>query len=209
MGKVKVTQEQADKIKKLIETGQRDKDIIRLIDGDFDVHFNSYYRELGKMNGKTLLKALTIGYEVEPEFKVGDWVVHKNGNPFNTYLKPLAVKITSVKKDKIYYAEDCNVTRSERIRHATPEEIAEEKDRRWWRKHGREHLQFIKNDLVSYRDTSWGGLCTVSSNEYSKDAFGNRLVSLWNHRLEKFISINADNLQIVCFADDRKDVDNG
>lgn len=110
------------------------------------------------MNGLTyddFIKAVKDGYEVEPEFKVGDWVVHKNGNPFNTYLKPLAVKITSVKKDNVYYAEDCNVTYSERIRHATPSEIAKEKERRFFAKHGRESWELRHNDILFDESEEW------------------------------------------------------
>lgn len=156
------------------------------------------------MNGLTyddFIKAVKDGYEVEPEFKVGDWVVHKNGNPFNTYLKPLAVKITSVKKDNVYYAEDCNVTYSERIRHATPSEIAKEKERRFFAEHGREPWELKKNDILNDRREN----CTVTiAKVIDKEVM---TVLFTNGDWEFYNNIVEDSdWRVACFADKRLDV---
>ncbi|RDW17613.1 hypothetical protein CWR48_13940 [Oceanobacillus arenosus] len=74
-------------------------------------------------------RAFFIGYEVEPEFKVGDWVVYEQGNVGQYGDKPIVLK-------------------NPVVRHATPEEIAQEKERRWWKLHGREVWELKQGDIL-------------------------------------------------------------
>src|SRR5690625_1685515 len=73
MEKVKLTQKQADAIESLLKKGSRDEIL--------DTHFNidswqySENRCLNGMEASHLARALYIGYEVRPKFKVGDWVI--------------------------------------------------------------------------------------------------------------------------------------
>lgn len=68
-------------------------------------------------------KALYKGYEVEPQYKVGDWIYSINSRAVG--------KVVRVGNDfvEIDNAEGATFNY---IRHATPEEIQAEKDRRKW-----------------------------------------------------------------------------
>src|SRR5699024_3825332 len=97
------------------------------------------------------------GYEVEETFKVGDWVVKGyegnrgevigkvEGITESTYgIEELHGIWSNFLKHKTIIANDGD------IRHATPEEIADEKQRRWWSKHGREVYEFKSGDLIDH-----------------------------------------------------------
>src|SRR5690625_7480192 len=73
MEKVKLTPEQANAIKKWIN---KELLIIAKASGLFE---HSTDESIAELTMEQLVKALYIGYEVEPEFKVGDWVVNANG----------------------------------------------------------------------------------------------------------------------------------
>src|SRR5699024_4095466 len=80
------------------------------------------------------MNAFEYGYEVEPEFNVGDWVVVTFKLHTRSYGKTF--KITDKKEscsigDKYCFDLDGEgVVYANELRHATPEEIAEEKERR-------------------------------------------------------------------------------
>src|SRR5699024_246812 len=80
--------------------------------------------DLGDLSLNELIKALYIGYEIKDEFKVGDWVVHSNGNVIR--------QIEKVEHDHVNVTdgEDGYIWGISYIRPATPSEIAEEKERR-------------------------------------------------------------------------------
>src|SRR5699024_1112184 len=108
-----------------------------------------YERCLNNLTLDELIRAFYIGYEVEESYEVGDWVyveAPKEGLP-NVYQVMTADKY-SVNLDRLYG----NFKKS-KLRHATPEEIAEEKQRRWWAKHGRDVWELREGDcLISKHD---------------------------------------------------------
>src|SRR5690606_32776822 len=140
MEKVKVTREQA----KAIECALYDVDEYK---GNPDkllrhasmsnVNFRNELHPIDTIDIVTLAKALYIGYEVEPEFKVGDWVV----NTSNGYIR-----LVENEREANFLNNDY-IKRHE-LRHATPEEIAVEKERRWWAKHGRDVWELRPGDLL-------------------------------------------------------------
>jgi len=113
-----------------------------------NVYFRNELHPLDSIDTVNLAKALYIGYEVKPEFKVGDWVTYKDGSNFNGYYKSKVEQITSVRARDAFYNNDCCVTGIDKIRHATPEEIKQEKERRWWKKHGRDVWELKKGDVL-------------------------------------------------------------
>ncbi|MCG1029293.1 hypothetical protein J5S49_13430 [Virgibacillus halodenitrificans] len=173
MEKVKVTREQAKAIEDLISTGQRIATINRLLDGE--VFFNEFYKSLRKMKPKNIIKSLIdeIGYEVEPEYKENDWVINThNGVTFQ--LK------NQTEVDNYFEG----ISKLENIRHATPEEIKQEKERRWWSDHGRGVKEVKKGDIIYSYPTG----ITFVNNENSRHV------------------TNFEGFRVVCFVENRLDV---
>lgn len=116
-----------------------------------DFHMNFYGMSLNKF-----ILALKEGYEVEPEFECGDWVVF-----FSRTLEDYVTR-----KVIVIYTETGFVTVDrehfsialERLRHATESEIQEEKERRFWGRLGRNINEFYEGDVV---ETNSGFISTV------------------------------------------------
>lgn len=147
--KVKITQEQAKAIEWLVTFMKREhSDVITLHAKNDDKWVNGALN-LNGMSLLTLVDALRIGYEIEPKYKVGDWVVSEN--PHFDQSKLII--------GKIYTNElgDYDVDRGEKTdlsflsdawRHATLEEIKTEKERRLWKSIGRKVGEFKDNDVA-------------------------------------------------------------
>lgn len=119
MRKAKITQEQANAIRDLKE-GCTDTYLIRKKYRD-PGWFAGRHKPIVNMNELKFIDALRIGYEVEPEFEVDQWVKSRLGVGIGV--------ITKI--SKLGYHTDFNMIASAQdIRHATPEEIAQEKYRR-------------------------------------------------------------------------------
>lgn len=100
-----------------------------------------------------LVDALRIGYEVEQQFKVGNWVVRKTNQederlPFRTG-RVFKIKgfINGHYLDNEEFRHD-----SEALRYATSEEIKAEIERQLWKSIGREVGELKENDLVIYEN---------------------------------------------------------
>ena len=137
MGKVKITQEQADEIEYLLEDGGNKKAIVLI--KVYDWFHKSII--INSIELDTLIRALYIGYEIEETFEVGDWIVVEDC-PCKRIIGKVQ-KITEVEEHstftRLHYDRDWwSVISESKIRHATPEEIAEEKQRRFWHENGRE-----------------------------------------------------------------------
>ncbi len=184
MQKVKLTQEQAD----TVEENTADKETaIRLhVGGSWLAPVNKC---LNKLTLDELVRALYIGYEVEEEYKEDDWVVLKDGNIVRIYYVKNGVYSSNVvgyPKGKVFAYDlggDYWYDYEEIERHATPEEIAQEKERRWWEKHGREVREIKVGDILY--------------DNRSHDFF----MATNNHYLTK-----KSKYELICFKDDRKDV---
>ena len=111
MAKIVVTQEQADRINYFRKDDEGKGEAIRH-------HVNKWLSSvntcLNELSVDELARALYVGYEVEVEVKVGDWLVNnRNGLMFQI-------------EDR---QEDKDIARMNHIRHATESEIVEEKER--------------------------------------------------------------------------------
>lgn len=101
------------------------------------------------------------GYEVKPEFKVGDWVYDMQCN------KVACVDRRGVDDIRVWVDdEDFNFFAIVNIRHATPEEIQQEKERRFWKKHGRDVWELKRGDIVRLSN---GWIIEIDSIDLSQD----------------------------------------
>jgi|SRR5690625_1255733 len=118
MEKVKLTQEQAGEIERIKNYFNRHEYITKFVEtnGVSDSEFHI----------EELVRALYTGYEVEPEFKAGDWV-HNNLNGCVFQIKEYQLEVIN---------DD-----PRNIRHATKQEA-------WWASHGRDVDQYKHNDVI-------------------------------------------------------------
>ena len=133
MEKVKLTQKQADAIERLV----KDKGRVLKHHMTKDAWICSPLEALSDLSFDELAKALYIGYEVEEEFKVGDWVApmeHDSKLPDGM----IATQIVKIANNLFVYWNDINNRTIGRFRYATPEEIKAEQERRVWAGIGRE-----------------------------------------------------------------------
>ncbi|RDW17025.1 hypothetical protein CWR48_15600 [Oceanobacillus arenosus] len=147
--KVKVTKEQAEAIKKAVELHGEDYVVDTHCLKQKNRSLWTHYLALNDMEMWKLARAVYRGYEVEPEFKVGDKIIDSlvDNCPI--------IEVTEIEKYYLigFWLTDIGskVTTSvkrHRARHATPSEIAQEKERRWWASHGREVWELRRGDLL-------------------------------------------------------------
>ena len=190
MEKVKLTQEQANAIKRWVNKEQL---IIAKASGLLE---HSIDESIAELTMEQLVKALYIGYEVEPEFSIGDWVVYKHNNTIWEIIGELY-------GGKVHY----DIARGEKykgsvhkdhIRLATPEEIKQEKERRWWAKHGRDVWELRPGDLLVSDIRVFEEVQKVK-NDGVAFAYGNYVAT---DRLKLYY-------KVVCFAENRLDGDFG
>src|SRR5699024_3599598 len=142
-----------------------------------------YERCLNNLTLDELIRAFYIGYEVEPIFEVGDWVKDTSTNAV-------------IKINDRQHRNNLIDSRHTTIRHATPEEIAEEKQRRWWAKHGREVWELRRNDLVCDKDGFSYTINLIKKDYVEFVEFGKR----------KKVKEIKESFKVICFVEDRKDV---
>src|SRR5690625_487713 len=196
MEKVKITPEQANAIKKWIN---KELLIIAKASGLLE---HGVDEPIAELTMKQLVKAIYIGYEVEPEFKVGDWVFWETKS--NGPIPKTAFKIEKIIKDGVCpdewpspYAGGEPIP-IEELRHATPSEIAEEKERRWWAKHGRNLWELRKGDLLI--DKHFGKIAEVREVEDKHYLIG----AITSYESLDFIKRNYT---VVCFSEQRLDLE--
>ena len=148
--KVKLTKLQAEAIEWLMDGAPgswTQEDLIR--EHTLDRHGWSGVEDavdISVLNGLpllTLIDALRIGYEIEKEYKVGDWVVHDAGCKLGQIEIVRGKNITVRRTDGEGYWWNTDF-----IRHATPEEIKAEQERRVWAGIGREPGEFRDGDII-------------------------------------------------------------
>lgn len=193
MEKVKLTQEQADAVESKMNT--TDIDLIMDLHRYKDARWGNDSEALNELSNSELAKALYIGYEVEPEFKIGDWKVVE-------YSREIG-QVVEYFKEKQRVELDCSYFTYKKgdLRDATPEEIAEEKEYRFWKRNGRNvwELRFDdllihkeKHELIRVVDVQFKGEVIVFINAGYRESLN--------------ISYVKQMYNVVCFADDRKDV---
>lgn len=197
MEKVKLTREQANAIEYALQEvdeykGNPDK-LLRHASMK-NVYFRNELHLLNSIDTVNLAKALYIGYEVEPKFEVGDWAVWRSTKGIDVIKQIEKVEGYRIWADwldegSLLFAP------SDEIRHATPEEIETEKERRWWARHGREVWELKKNDIIMIEHFV----------EVVNKVVGNELYIKGSTFPQSIHSIKEDT-KVVCFAEDRKDI---
>lgn len=139
--KVKVTQKQFEALehrKKQAKYFSSERIIRCHVECDDD--WLEGFKGLNKMPLIKLIDALRIGYEIEQEYKVGDFVAHKETGVVKEVTGDLETFFNRHYFDKV------------NLRHATPAEIKGEKERRLWKSTGRGVGEFKDFDSVRLRN---------------------------------------------------------
>jgi hypothetical protein len=140
---------------------------------------------------------MLYGYEVEPEYKVGGWVVLEDGyigeiefiNEIEEWANIGDSKDT--KERGVCLAKTYDLVDIER--HATPSEIAEEKERRFWSEHGREPWQLKQGDILTKTIDGFPVIVSPHNEDYLNDFDIGGLRKQY---------------RVACFVDDREDWEN-
>ena len=212
--KVVLTQEQADAVESAKKRYGKDQFLYEFSRMLHEISPLQFTGSLGPINDLALhrvAKALYIGYEVESELEVGDWVIDEE-------FDGLIGKITKI-EDKVVWAswggddEEKYIIKSE-LRHATPEEIAKEKERIWWSEHGRDVWELKVLDKIRLSNVEYEvievcrkGVYKVRTNE--SVPFDTIYVTNDQSKVggkDEIELIEENDSKVVCFREDRKDV---
>lgn len=203
MGKVKLTKEQAIAIESLTSK--------KYIDVKFHLTnkwTSPIFKPLNELSGDDFIKALYVGYEVEPEYKSGDYVVNHHGT----------IGRIDIVEDDIYHGIWFNNAKDPLMwckksyfqRHATKKEVEEAKKIEWWSKHNRDVWELKKGDLIKNKDNSIYEVFFINpDNTVILEQSGNWIESKLGNYQEKVSAHKKDlrkNWKVVCFAEDRQDV---
>ncbi|MDW0113802.1 hypothetical protein QT711_11445 [Sporosarcina saromensis] len=156
-GKVKVTKEVAEAIEKLRNADLTDYGIVVKVSKSNRLDTQQMHKECAAIrkwthqghgiNADKLLDALRTGYEIDDEYKVGDWVVYV---PYITeiYVGKVEDLLSDgfIQTDIYAGCKEKQAFSPKNIRHATPDEIEAEKERRVWAGIGRAVGEFRVGD---------------------------------------------------------------
>lgn len=157
------------------------------------------------MNGLTyddFIKAVKDGYEVELEFKVGDWVTDRDES---SNVTGRITRVDTVNKLVwgyfSYHDKETNFDFWE-VRHATPSEIAQEKERRFFAGHGREPWELRLYDAVKRTTTKIPLFVVEISRDYPKNTTSYKLSDGSIQKKENMKEL----FEVLYFAEQRLDV---
>lgn len=158
--KVKITQEVADAIERLRNAEYSDYGIVVHVASEGPSNHDNGDPTEGRIlrnwiyddaeNADKLLDALRNGYEVEPKpLEIGQWKRYRKN-----YNEVSVGEITGCRIDKgwVEFDDGVRVAISNVQGDATPEEIANEKERRLWKSIGREVGEFKAGDAYKHRN---------------------------------------------------------
>lgn len=191
MEKVKLTKEQANAIEWALqkENEYSPDRLLRLRSSD-NANFHNELYPLNDIDIAVLARALYIGYEVEPEFKVGDWI-HDN-------ITNRVAKIDERGYDgELAWVDDEFHNFFTDFRHATPEEIQQEKERRWWAKHDREVWELRPGDVL---------VCDDYPRTVNKVVDFEEKTVIFSDKDWEYYENVIEEYEVACFAEDRKDI---
>ncbi|WP_163579084.1 hypothetical protein [Gracilibacillus saliphilus] len=148
--KVKITRKQADRLRETITYGDKST-LIQTIANTPKYELESYNQCLATLSLDELIRALYIGYEVEKKFKPKDWIYIDAKGTHNN--KPMVAQIDFIIPPRLQLDNVWHIfMSSSHIRHATEEEIAQEKKRRFWSGIGRDVDEYRTGDIVYDED---------------------------------------------------------
>ncbi len=189
-GKVRITRKQADEVE-IQKKELKPHDVVtRKI---VSRRTNKVFKDIDL---DTLIRALYIGYEVEPDFEVGDWVVHI---PTGVIGEISHINGNWISFFHSYEQKAVNISVND-LRHATPEEIAKEEERNWWAKHGREPWELKEDDVLTRNDDGFPWFVGKK-----RDSLPGYYLDGEHFNLEDI----RNNYRVMVFVHDRRDVDHG
>ena|SRR5690625_1012036 len=177
--KVKLTQEQAREIERIKKYFNRHEYITKFVESN-GVSDSEFHIE-------ELVRALYIGYEVEPEFKVRDFVKNDRGRVVEILEdKGNSFVVGWIANGKLYKE---TVSKNSILRHVTKQEI-------WWASHGRGVWELKGHDILTHR--FYGG-------NYAVFSVRNDLVTFYGPNEDRMLGDVRKNFKVKYFAEDRKD----
>jgi len=192
MGKVKLTKEQAEATELYLE--HNDEDVEMFLWAHARSNWTGpFYEPLNGLSQGDLARALLIGYEIGPEIKIGDFV------DIGLFGISKIAEVTGVKGDTIAINGSDEYHEFKINRVLTDEEKQEEKQRRWWAENGREVWELkegdVLKDIYQREIHEVVGIGFMGSVMFEGDT---------SYRAVDEIEIKCT---VVCFVEDRKDVD--
>lgn len=163
IGKVKLTQEQADFIEKYLFAVADVEEMLEGFAGTRDL-VRSVFHPLQGLGVSDLARALLIGYEVELEYKTGEWVRYWKSDSLagigliSSYKN--VRQFVRFEGEEKWRETDC-ITR-----HATPEEIKAEKERRVW-------VEIEEGDVLFHKHRKTLGIFKYERAGYAEVVCGN------------------------------------
>ncbi|GGN64443.1 hypothetical protein [Oceanobacillus indicireducens] len=135
------------------------------------------------------------GYEVEPEYKVGDHVINQEGRVVEILEDGRAsFSLGFIDNGKMFKEE---TPKSCILRHATKEEV-------WWASHGREPWELKNNDILNDRRENR----TVTIDKVIDKFPAEEMTVLFTNGEWEFYNniVEDSDWRVACFADKRLDV---
>lgn len=199
MEKVKVTQEQAESIERHKEEITKRHEQLK----DNPMYVDEWAKPLLKMSTNDYVNAIHVGYEVVPDYKIGDYVVvHGYAKEYNGKVLEIT-NIIKEREDFIYFepSENHNDNFSLQgcdVRHATPAEIDKEKERIFFEENDRLPWELKINDVLINRHTERPAVVTHAEEGCVKLDIHSKIMNIDDLKL---------NNKVLCFAEDRKDLE--
>lgn len=149
------------------------------------------YAPLNSMNMLTLVDALRIGYEIRPNFEIGDLVKFAKSTTGKVY------KVTGNRGGLIFLEHNLNAP-ERNLQHLTDKEKVEYE---WWDSRGREVWELKKGDILEF----FGDLLIVDDFIFDQVILLMRYESSENSYAQELDYVK-ENYMPVCFAEDRQDL---
>ncbi len=168
MEKIQITKEQDKAIKFLLERRNEwnEERLIRYHANRNDKWVSPSLQCLNDLtlNDMCLRLYAPNSYEVIPQFKLKEWVVNIHSGEIGQVEAFTNVKGALGNSERVVVNNVVNYPDS--LRHATPEEIQQEKKRRFWSKLGREVDEWKEGDIVSVDD---GAISTIEKGDVKRN----------------------------------------
>ena len=198
MDKLKITKEQEKALRKINETygieggeqGNAHKVINRFIESE-NWNCKGNWGSFHDFTPEQFALLLCGWYTVEEEFKVGDWVYNETVGRYAP-IDQRGVDDESVWVDD----EEFNFFRKSQIRKATPEEIAQEQNRRKWAEIGRSVNEYRNGDIIESPDGVMGRV---------GDTYDEDIVAVDLEKTPIVHEFHAKDLKLICPVERRFD----
>lgn len=183
--KVKISEHEAEVIER-VKYGKTKEQVIRnsFMYTDRYAFTGSVTNEVRKMGIDKVIKVLYIGYEVEPEFKIGDSLIDGDGN---------FIKVQEIISDGIGYIDGffgCKTEQYKSLRYATDKE----KKVNFWSERDRKVWELKRGDII--RELNKSKKLTIDAFSFNRVFMKDG--SIITHQ-------DLDNFVVVCFTEDRQD----